>query len=263
MREPKCSVIELVPGCLYALGASLELHGHTSWAAAAASGLQRSSCYLLLGDHQAVLIDTGPAVVRPCVMNQLRALLPQHPKLSVFLTRAEFETSGNLGAIAATFPLDAVYTGGAANPFDGFELAMSAQGRHLDQIPAHRIAAGDFIPIGPGRNLQVLTPSLRMLSAYWAYDTGSKALFPSDAFGYTVDSADVTADEAWRNLAARYWWLPGAQTEQMVDSLRNVFESREIEIIAPVHGCIFTGRTAVTRHYRLMRQLLTDAAWRT
>ena len=255
MTETVEGVVELVPGKLYALGGSFELQGRTSWLPPDARGTHRCSCYLLLEDSEALLIDTGPAVFRELILSQLRSLLPSGSELSIFLSRAELETTGNLTHIASAIPVKAVHTGGVPNVADGFNLITLAQG-YVSELPIRRTLIGTSLPLGLERRLEVFAPALRMLSAYWVYDTGTQTLFPSDAFGYTIDSPVLGSDEAWRNLTSRYWWLPGAHTEKLVEDLRAIFESRPIEIIAPVHGCILRGRELVRTHYELMQELL-------
>ena len=242
--------LELVPQSIHALGGDLEIDGRTSWVSSDARGRQRNSCYLLHGDDETILIDTGPAVLRDVVLTQLRLALPAGVRLSIFLSRAEYETTGNLAAIAAAIPIRRVYTGGSYNPFDGFDLVA---GSHV------RIASGDSIPLGHGRQLEIITAPLRMLTTYWAYDTESHALFPSDCFGYTIDSPEITLEQAWSNLISRYWWLPGASTTEISGRLAEVFGPRDVNIVAPVHGCILVGRPTVDSHRQLLSRMLANA----
>lgn len=258
--------LELVPGSLYALGGDLEVNGWTSWAPDDVRGTQRCSCFLLLTSEEAMLIDCCPAVLRQTVIEQLKSILPADRDLSIFLTRAEYDTSGNIGAIAASLPVKAVYAASGigsrkGNPFDGFDFALAPaqNARPFAEIASERIPVGDAIPLGDGRRLEVVTAPFRVLAAYWAYDTGTGTLFPSDAFGYTIDTPDISVQEGFRNLASRYWWLPGARTERIAEDLDAIFASRDVQIIASVHGCIFVGRDEVERQRQKMLQMLTLA----
>ena len=153
-------------------------------------------------------------------------------------------------------------SGSRNNPFDGFEFAAApARGaRPVEQIAINRVPIGASVPLGGDRTLDVLEPPLRMLAASWVYEKMTRTLFASDVFGYTVDSPEVSVEEGYRNLAARYWWFPGARTEFLIDDLEAVFETHDIEVIAPSHGVIFAGRDEVARQRTLIREILEYAA---
>lgn len=266
MKELTYAPLELVPKSLYALGGELEVTGMTSWVPDDVRGVQRNSCFLLLNSDEAMLIDCCPAVLRQTVIGQLESLLPPGMELSIFLTRAEYDTSGNIGAIAASLPVKAVYAASGigskkGNPFDGFDFALAPaqNARPFEEVSSERIPVGEAIPLGGDRRLEVITAPFRMLAAYWAFDTATGTLFPSDAFGYTIDSPDISVEEGFRNLASRYWWLPGARTDGIAQDLEAIFESRDVKIIAPVHGCIFVGRDEVARQRQRMQEMLAYA----
>lgn len=259
--------LELVPKSLYALGGEVEANGLTSWLPDDVRGIQRVSCYLLLGSQDAMLIDCGPTLLRRQIIEQIEGLLPAGMELSIFLTRAEFETSSNIGAIAARIPTKAVYAasgigGRRPNPFDGFDFALepAQNARPFDQVASERVPVGESIPLGNGRGLEVLAAPLRVLAAYWAYDSATGTLFPSDTFGYTLSAPEISVKEGFRNLASRYWWLPGARTEHFAADVDAVFASRDVQIIAPCHGCIFVGREEVARQRQKMQEILKYAA---
>jgi flavorubredoxin len=259
--------LELVPGKLYGLGARAEVEGRTSWVAPQTSGRQRQNALLLLEGDEALLVDCGPASVSPEVVEQLDQLLPPSRELSIVLSRSEFETTGGVAAIARAFRVKAVYAAGQSNPFDGFQMAAAPAsggrratgGPKLVDVQLKRLAATDSVPMSSDRELQVQVAPLRMLACSWFYDTGTKTLFPSDFFGYTVDTPDISLEDAYRNLVARYWWLPGARTEHLLDAFDRVFDAYEIEIVAPTHGCVFQG-DAVLRERQRVRDMLAHAA---
>lgn len=260
-------VVEVVPGKLYSLGDDVEVGGGISWVDPAFRGRQRQSAYLLLGGDDAVLVDCGPALVSAKVVEQLRAVLPPGRELAIVLSRSEFETTGSLAAIASEVPIKAVYAAGYVNPFDGFQLAAGplsgaprAGDARLNDVALTRLPPTGAVPLGNGRALRVLNAPIRMLACSWFYDGGTRTLFPSDFFGYTVDSLDISVEDGFRNLAARYWWLPGARTTELVSALDRVFASLDVEIVAPTHGCLIQGADEVERQVQKVRDMLAHAA---
>jgi hypothetical protein len=57
-------------------------------------------------------------------------------------------------------------------------------------------------------------------------------------------------------LNTRYWWLEGAPTDAIRRGIDKVFDSYDIETIAPGYGCILRGRNVVERHYRMLDEFL-------
>jgi glyoxylase-like metal-dependent hydrolase (beta-lactamase superfamily II) len=197
------------------------------------------------------------------VVEQLEELLPDSSELSVVLSRAEFETTGGIPAIAEAFPIKAVYAAGRLNPFDGFQLAASPitgdpKQAGPDEARLRRLLPLDSIGLGGGREVKVQPAPMRMIACSWFYDTGTRALFPTDLFGYTIDTPEISVEDAYRNLVARYWWLPGARTKYLLEKLEKALDAHPIEIIAPTHGCVFVGEE-VDRQRQILREVLEHA----
>jgi hypothetical protein len=57
-------------------------------------------------------------------------------------------------------------------------------------------------------------------------------------------------------LNTRYWWLEGAPTDSIRRGIGNVFDTYDVETIAPGYGCILRGRSVVERHYRMLDEVL-------
>ena len=57
-------------------------------------------------------------------------------------------------------------------------------------------------------------------------------------------------------LNTRYWWLEGAPTDAIRRGIGNVFDTYDIECIAPGYGCILAGRNVVARHYKMLDDFL-------
>jgi hypothetical protein len=57
-------------------------------------------------------------------------------------------------------------------------------------------------------------------------------------------------------LNTRYWWLEGAPTDSIRRGINAVFETYDIETIAPGYGCILRGRKVVARHFQMLDEFL-------
>jgi hypothetical protein len=265
-------VLELVPGALYRLGGLVKLDGRISWAPREARGYQPINCYLVVEPGMATLIDTGPAFHEAQVTEQLRRALPPQARLSVFLTRAEYEGIGNLGAVHAAVGVDDLFSGGVPNIFDGYAevpgfAEMWNRRTYISRIPPTASPA-----IGDSRRLHMLAAPLRVLATYWAYDNLTRTLFTSDVFGHTdcatasgspvierVSDDSSNYESVRAHVLAKFPWLAFGRVQTIRDALSAVFEKYEVEIIAPMHGSVLKGGEVVTRHYEFLQRLLAES----
>jgi flavorubredoxin len=264
--------IELSPGRLYLLGASVELDGRISWVPPDASGWQPVNCYVLVeGDH-VLVVDPGVTLHGAIVRDQLETIIPAGSPLSVFVTRAECDTTGGLGELAGRFKVETLYAGGGPNPFDAFEAITLTDPEHRsERIQMERTPAGFSIPIGETRALEMLRPSIRLLATWWGYDAGTRTLFTSDAFTHSVQAeptdsrllddpehaqCDTVAVRA--HLLAKFGWLARARSELILEQLRAVFDEHEVDRIAPQHGLVIEGPDMVRRHVDALENTIKE-----
>ena len=125
-------------------------------------------------------------------------------------------------------------------------------------IQLGRQAAGYSQVVESADALEVLTPALRILATYWVYLPRLKTLFTSDIFGHTSlpeegaswitegeEDLDVSVKDVREHLICRYFWLPQANTTALRANVQSVFESHEIEVIAPITSRLIVNRTAL------------------
>lgn len=262
------AAVEILPGRLFGLGGVVCLDGSVTWGPADGR-YQPINAYLLIDGEHALLVDAGVKVHESLIREQLHSVLPPGSKLSVFLTRAEYDCFGSLTAVSTDYDVQQIYTGGTQNPFDAFEEVTGFAERWDQRLQLGRQAVGHTQVIDTSGGLEVITPALRVLATFWAYHASTKTLFTSDVFGHTSmperDSAHVidrgTADTATvesvrEHLLSRFFWLVDANTSAMRDNLQSIFKERDIEVIAPTHGCVLVGREVVDRHVNLLLDVL-------
>lgn len=264
--------IELVPDQLYLLGDSVELDGRVSWVPPSVRGWQPVNCYVAVQADKALVIDPGIYLHRKTVADQLESIIPRGMPVSIFVTRAEPDTTGGIGEIARRFPVSHLYAGGGPNPFDSFEAVGEVDMvNRRERIQLERMAPGFQVPVGGGRGIEVLRPSIRLLATWWGYDATTETLFTSDSFGHTVqehrdDSRIITAegagqcavDQVTAHLTAKFEWLAHAKTPALLESTRAIFANRPITRIAPAHGLVIEGRDMVEAHVNAMESALTE-----
>jgi flavorubredoxin len=213
------------------------------------------------------MIDTGVPVHEHTIISQLRSLLPAEHDLAIFLSRSEIDSIGNVVAICEALQVTKMYTGGAVNPFDAMDQVSLSRGASpvTSKIARTPDREKQSVNISAERRLEIIQAPIRMISCFWSYDTGTRTLFTADFFGHLVRGNSAArrddTDDARSLLAfteARYWWLRGSRTPELIDKLDRVFSSRAIERIAPTHGEIIEGRDNVERHYKLMVDLLRE-----
>lgn len=263
---------EIEPERLYAFGDSVELDGRGSWMPPEAHGRQPMHCYVMVEGQHALIVDPGPAIISKAVVAGVHAVVPAGAKPPVFLTRYQLDGIGNLAAIAAKIPLGTIYSGGVSNPFDSFDQVTSADGAEEAMIlNVARIPAGGSVLIGAGRELRIVTPMLRILTTFWAFDDGTGTLFTSDSFTHVLTTAaderpvldDGAADattvrEVRAHLLAAFDWLRHADVAPIVENVCAAFDKYEVVRIAPARGCVIEGRDLVERHRDLLIDVLNE-----
>ena len=272
--QPVAAPIELVTGKLYLLGDSVVLDGRISWVPAEVRGWQPINTYVLLEGTSVLVVDPGVYAHRTTIREQLALLVEPGRKLSIFLTRPEPDVTGNIGELASCYPVERLYAGGGPNPFDAFESTMLMDpASRGNRIQMERMLPGFQMPLGGGRGVEMLRPTIRLLSTFWGYDAATCTLFTSDSFGHTVqasagdervlrDGAPSQSDTASvkAHLLAKFGWLAHAKTRSILDNVDEMRGRRVIERIAPSHGLVIEGPEMVGRHLDAVRTVLEELA---
>jgi hypothetical protein len=274
-REPQGfsgGIASLADDKLYALQNTFALDGRVSSYPGSARGFSVANSYLLKEPGAAMLIDTGFGKDEPVIRAQIETLIAPGSPLSMFPLRLnEFMSINNVESFAGHFNIDQCYT---SNPDAAlwFDFGAREDGRSiLDAMKVTAVTRADTIELGgKGRAIDVMQAPLRLIATRWLYDRATKTLFSSDMFTHvwretgtgpwivTEADNDPTSLRDVRSfmLNTRYWWLEGAPTDAIRRGIGNVFDTYDIECIAPGYGCILSGRNVVARHYRMLDDFL-------
>jgi flavorubredoxin len=274
-REPRGfagGVASLADGRLYALQNAFGLDGRVSSYPASARGFSVANSYLLKEPDAAMLIDTGFGKDEPVIRAQVEALITPGLPLSMFPLRLnEFMSINNVESFAGHFNVETCYTSNIDAAL-WFDFGAKAEGRDiLKNMKVTAVTRADTIALGKGgRMIDVMQAPIRLIATRWLYDRATKTLFASDMFTHvwrdsetgpwivTDADNDATSPRDVRSfmLNTRYWWLEGAPTDSIRRGIAKVFETYDIETIAPGYGCILSGRNVVARHYRMLDDFL-------
>jgi hypothetical protein len=265
-------VATLADGRLYALQHAFALDGRVSSYPASARGFAVANSYLLTEPDAAMLIDTGFGKDEAVIRGQVEALIAPGLPLSLFPLRLnEFMSINNVESFAAHFNVKTCYTSNIDTAL-WFDFGAKSDGRDvLKSMNVTAVSRADTIALGGGpRAIDVMQAPLRLIATRWLYDRLTRTLFSSDMFTHVWrDSAsgpwivteadnDATSSRDVRSfmLNTRYWWLEGAPTDSIRRGIAKVFETYDVETIAPGYGCILSGRRVVERHYRMLDAFL-------
>lgn len=263
--------VELVPEKLYRLGGLTPLRGTISWVPKAAAGYLPVNSYLLREDASALLIDTGVPAHAAEISEQLQRLVPAGGDLQLYVTRIEPDVVSNLRMLTNRFGVEKVYGGGVMNPFDYFDdLSAEAHIQADSGLRLIRMAPDSAVELSPTRPIHLVPTALRLLYTFWAYDSETKTMFTSDSFGHaylddpseppvvTAANDTVTPDEVRAHLLTKFDWLQGADTDVIHDDIAHIFDTYDVEIIAPSSGMVLRGKDVVDRHVGMVKQVLLD-----
>src|SRR5882724_8191418 len=264
-------IAAIAEGKLYALQNPFALDGRVSSYPASARGFSVANSYLLTQSDAAMLIDTGFGKDELVIRAQIESLIAPGLPLSLFPLRLnEFMSINNVETFAGHFNVEQCYTSNIDAAL-WFDFGAKADGRSiLDSMPTTAVTRSDTIQLGKkGRLIDVMQAPIRLIATRWLYDQATWTLFSSDMFTHVwlaradgpwvvTDDDDTTSARELRSflLNTRYWWLEGAPTGSIRRGIANVFDKYDVETIAPGYGCILRGRKVVTRHYRMLDDIL-------
>jgi hypothetical protein len=280
IRNPQAfagGIAALADDKLYALQNPFALDGRVSSYPASARGFAVANSYLLTQPDAAMLIDTGFGKDEPVIRAQIEALIAPGLPLSMFPLRLnEFMSINNVESFAGHFNVETCYTSNIDAAL-WFDFGAKAEGRDiLKSMKVTAVTRADTIALGKaGRAIDVMQAPIRLIATRWLYDRATRTLFSSDMFTHVwrdtaagpwivQESDNSSADNDPTSLRdvrsfmlnTRYWWLEGAPTDSIRRGIGNVFDTYDIECIAPGYGCILRGRNVVARHYAMLDEFL-------
>ena len=209
---------------VHCLGGDIDLDERVSWCPPGVRASQPVSCYLIIGETGALLVDTGIRAHEQEVLAALQELYDGGVPLSVLLTRTEMECCLNLPAIESRFPIDAVwYTGGITVPRSHAEV------RRVSVEPG----TAQWIEPHPGMRIELISPMMRLLPTLWVHEPETGTLLTSDAFTHGDGPAE--------NGLAKFRWFTRAETGDIAAHVRSVIAERRISLIGPGYGRPYEG----------------------
>src|SRR5580700_1696696 len=265
-------IASLAEGRLYALQNPFALDGRVSSYPRSARGYAVANSYLLTQSDAAMLIDTGFGKDEATIRAQIEQLIAPGLPLSLFPLRLnEFMSINNVETFAGHFNVETCYTSNIDAAL-WFDFGAKAEGRDiLESMKVTTVTRSDVIRLGQqDRVVDVMQAPIRLIATRWLYDRATRTLFSSDLFTHVWRDAETgpwivtdadndptsTRDIRSFMLNTRYWWLEGAPTDSIRRGIGNVFDTYDVETIAPGYGCILRGRNVIERHYRMLDEFL-------
>lgn len=260
------SVVEIVPGRLFAVGGAVPHSTSVSWIEARSSGFTPVQCYVFRSARSTMVMDCGLPIHAAEVGAGLDALLAGHPPPRLLISRWEPDAMAGLPWLVERYRVPEVLSYAGLNPLDfftGFEQAAAQS-----QVDT-RAGAATLVPILPGEviehgslRIEAISPTLRLLLTLWYYEAKTRSLFTADAFTLFANPSgptpfiarpapgELTAAAFARSLHTKFDWLVGAHCEPIVADLEALLARYKIDRICPNIGGIIEGRAAVKQAFR-------------
>lgn len=268
------TITELVPGRLYRIGCVVKAE-RLSWLAKdIPGGYEAVSGYLLTDANNAVFFEMGLPIARPAIEKAVSTLVGNR-KVYVDFSRNESDCIGNMGYILGTCKDPTLLYGTAGGILEWINdphVSELQVVNFLGRIPIESAKNGETKKIGELEMSFMDAGSKMMLMTQWMYEKSTGCLFTSESFGWRhmtspdapviVDSARglPSVDTVARELAARMNWMRESSYQPIIDRFASLFKQYDVQMIAPVHGCVIKGREAVAAHVELAIAAMKAAA---
>jgi flavorubredoxin len=261
--------MDLADGRVHALGGSIANDGTLSWFPGALGSFVPLNCYLLVEGRSGLLIDTSLPILEEAVTSQAARF--ELDDVGLLLTRTvEFESVGNAEPLLDVLPVRRTYAHFTADEWFYFREDGSTYQSDPRDFEFQALEDGMRVAVGGGREVVVINAKLKLLATAWVYDPATLTLFTSDSFAHVpapdsgtriLDAGDedrTTTADVTVHLLTKFDWLRDAHTEPLRAFLDRVFETYDVETIAPCSGRILRGRDVVERHRRMLDEALAE-----
>lgn len=267
------TITELVPDRLYRIGCVVKAQ-RLSWLPEDIEGYEPVSAYLLRDKDNAVFFEMGLPISRPAIEKAVSTLIGNR-RVYVDFSRNEADCIGNMGYILGTCKSPTLLYGTAGGILEWIndphvsELEVL---NFLGRIPIESAKNGETKKIGDLELTWMDAGSKMMLMTQWMFDKGTGCLFTSESFGWRhlasvnqpviVNSATglPSVDTVAREMVARMNWMRESEYQPYIDRFIAMFKQYDVQMIAPVHGCVIKGREAVAAHVELAVAAMKAAA---
>ncbi|TVR09668.1 MAG: hypothetical protein EA385_06510 [Salinarimonadaceae bacterium] len=232
----------------------VKIDGRVSWVPPDVTGFEPYYTYLVESDETLLVIDPGMVVHWPAVHAAIEERLAGR-RLMVFNTRSELECIASLGRLMDSFDNVQTITSCPLNPFD---LMHRKQPQRMHP-PSAYVGFGESLQDFGFAHLHSLRPVIKMLGTSWLYDSRGKVLFSTDCFGgdflatpdeplvrTTLEGAPDKA-QLRATMLAKFDWLENADTELLRRFWDGLFDQIDVEVIAPTHGRIQSGKLVASQ----------------
>lgn len=266
------TVTALVPDRLYRVGCAVRAE-RLSWLPADLDAWEPLNSYVLTDRDHCVFVDLGMPISRPAMESAIETLVGDR-KVWLHYTRNEYDCIGNMGLVLGTCRNPTLLFGSAGGILEWINdpaVSIMEVRDFLGRIPIEDARSGTARSLGDLRLNWLEAGAKQMLITQWVYEQTSGCLFTSDSFGFRhakdaeaspiIDSAKnlPPAEVVAREIVARMNWMREAQYPAMIERFESIFETFDVRMIAPVHGCVIRGREAVAAHLKLAVKALRIA----
>ena len=256
------TVTELIPNRLYRVGCMVRAE-RLSWLPADLDAYEPLNSYLLIDNDNIIFVDTGSAIMLPAIQSALE--LVGERKVWVYFTRNENDTIGNLGYLLGTCQDPTMLFGSAGGVLEWVNdpaVSILEVRDFLGRIRVESARNGVAKTVGSFdfKFMEAVTKQMGMTQ--WAFEERTGTMFTACSFGWRhasdVDASTIiesasnlpSVDTVAKEMAAKCNWMREATFPERIAQFEKVFKDHDVQILAPVHGCVIKGRQAVKAHVK-------------
>ena len=266
------TITPLIPEKLYRVGCAVHAE-RLSWLPSDSTSFEPINFYMLTDESNCIFMEMGPPIALPALKSAIDTIVGDR-KVWVNFSRNEADCIGNMGYILGTCREPTLLFGGAGGILEWINdpsVSMLEVRDFLGRIPIVTAKNGESRKIGSFDLTWFDAPLKQMLMTQWAFDQSTGTLFTSEAFGFrhmeTIDSSPVIESaknlpkptEVAREIVARVNWLREAEFPEVASNIEKVFKAHDVQMIAPVHGCVLKGRNVIAAHVKVALEALKIA----